>query len=108
MLRSSFIGSVHLRGEVGEQSMNMPKHTKDPRAGCAQVIVQSSDASRDRYLPIDEAKKLYTDGELHFDTENKAYCLPFTERDWMRGAATATPAQVKILSSSPRRVLVGY
>ena len=40
----------------------------------ARVIIDPSDATQDRFIPLTEARMLYTAGRLSFDPVTSAYC----------------------------------
>lgn len=45
-----------------------------------RVIVDSRDASKDRVVPMDVAKRLHENGILSWDLTNKKYCVPTNGR----------------------------
>jgi len=48
---------------------------KKPKERLVRVIVDPRDASKDRYIPQSEAKALYEQGKLAFDTTNAEYTV---------------------------------
>ncbi len=45
----------------------------------AVVIVNPSDATKDVKMKLSTAKRMYAEGKLHWDLDNKRYCFPQPE-----------------------------
>lgn len=45
-----------------------------------RIIRVAHDASRDYSLPVQEADKLFTSGQLHYDATNRTFCHPGESR----------------------------
>lgn len=39
-----------------------------------RFITDCKDARQDKFIPLEEAKRLYDEGEIAYDMTNKAYC----------------------------------
>jgi len=76
----------------------LPKAPREPDMVAVHIL--SSDASQDRLIARQEARKRYLAGELSFDVTNGAYCLRLED---FNPNTDSTPRIPEFLLTAPRR-----